>query len=163
MDQREQENRSNTIRIKGVDFEEDENIQDTVISVARTMEVQLTSEDINDCFRIGGRDAPKERRPIIVKLAHRSKKVEVMRNKKKLADTRFIEEDLTRLRAKLYHTVRKDSKTGKTWTQDCKIFTIIKDRQGHEAKKIITTPDELTKIGWTEDGISHFWEEYNKE
>ena len=123
----------------------------------------MTPEDITDCFRIGARDAPKERRPILVKLAYRSKKIEVMKNKKKLSNTCFIEEDLTRLRAKLYHTVRKDNKTMKTWTQECKIFTIIKDRHGREAKRIITNPDELTKIGWTEDRISHFWEEYNKE
>ena len=115
-DQREQEDRSDTIRLKGVDYVEQENLKQTVIEVASTMDVVLRPQDIRGCFRIGERNGPTNKGPILIKLAYRSKKIAMMRNKKKLAPGRFIEEDLTKLRSTIYHKVRMDNNTSNTWT-----------------------------------------------
>ena len=160
-DQYEQEDREDAIWIKGVNPVRDEDIYDTVIDVAGTIDVALRPEDISNCFRIGTNASEPHKRHILVKLAHKRKKVALMINKKKLGEGRFIEEDLTRLRSKLYHTVRREANTLKTWTQDGKVFTIIKDLESRELKKILTTPDDLVKIGWNEERICKFWEEYN--
>ena len=74
----------------------------------------------------------------------------------------FMEESLTRLRGKLFHKVRIDDKTLKTWTIEGKIFTKIKVND-EEVIKVITTPDDLTKIGWTETQVSEFWDEFKNK
>ena len=116
------------------------------------------------CFRLGNRDTAPDKRPIVVKLSSKGKKVALMRNKKKITGGRiFIEESLTKLRGKLFHTIRHDAKTVKTWTQEGKIFTKIKGTNDQEVLKIITTPDDLTKIGWNDENISTFWETFKNE
>ena len=85
-----------------------------------------------------------------------------MRNKKKVGGNVFMEESLTRLGGKLFHKVRIDDKTLKTWTIEGKIFTKIKVNQ-EEVMKIIKTPEDLTKIGWSETQVSEFWDEFKNE
>ena len=97
-------------------------------------------------------------------LSNKGKKIALMRNKKKITGGRiFIEESLTRLRGKLFFAVRKDDNTLKSWTQEGKIYTKIKGTNSEEVLKIITTPDDLTKIGWDEDRISTFWDTFKNE
>ena len=85
-----------------------------------------------------------------------------MRNKKKLHGNKYVEESLNRLRSKLFFCVRKDSNTGKSWTQDGKIITYFKNSRGQEVRKVIVTPDDLAQIGWTDERICNFWEEYSQ-
>ena len=82
-----------------------------------------------------------------------------MRNKKRLGSDRiYIEEGLTRLRAKLYHRVRIDQKSKgfKTWTQEGQVFTKIADGNNQEKVKVLNNPDDLSKIGWTNEMICTF-------
>ena len=125
-------------------------------------EVALQDDDIVDCFRLGNNTSAPDKRPIVVKLSNKGKKVALMRNKKKVGGNIFIEESLTRLRGKLFHKVRKDDNTLKTWTQEGKIFTKIKVND-EEVMKIITTPDDLIKIGLSEAKVSEFWDDFKNE
>ena len=159
-DQIEQDNRANIIRIKGV-TPECEDLKQDIINVARDAGVTMVQDDITSCYLTKNDDAPA-RRIIVAKLRLRSKKVEVMRNKKNLTGHRYVEEGLTRLRFKLYHTVRLDRATGSTWTQDGKIMTYVKDGDGNDVRKIITTPDDLIRIGYSEQKICKFWDDYNQ-
>ena len=160
-DQMEQDSRLDTIRIKRVDYEDREDLTKKIIETAKDVDVILEPDDITTCYRLGGRDAANDRRVIVAKLRSNRKKVALMMNKKKLTNRRYIEEDLTKLRTNLYHTVRMDRKTIKTWTIEGKICTLVKDNDGNDIKKMITTPDDLVKIQWTEERISNFWEEFN--
>ena len=107
-DQREQDSRSCTIKIKGLDFTQGEDLKQQVKTTAGKAEVALQDDDIVDCFRLGNNTSAPDKRPIVVKLANKGKKVALMRNKKKVGGNVFIEESLTRLRGKLFHKVRKD-------------------------------------------------------
>ena len=161
-DQREQDSRACTIKIKGVDFTEGEDLRQEVITTAGKAEVVIQNDDIVDCFRLGNNTTAPDKRPIIVKLANKGKKVALMRNKKKVGGNVFMEESLTRLRGKLFYKVRIDDKTLKTWTIEGKIFTKIKVNE-EEVVKVITTPDDLTKIGWSDTQVSEFWDDFKNE
>ena len=160
-DQIEQDNKSNIIRIKGV-TPESADLRQTIINLANDTQVRLHTNDIISCYRTGGDETPAHKRFIVAKLSHRSKKVEIMRNKKNLTGNRYVEEGLTRLRSNLFHTVRMDNNTGRTWTQEGKIMTYVKDNDGEEVRKTIVTPDDLTRIGWTDERICNFWEQFNQ-
>ena len=160
-DQMEQDTRQNTVRIKGLLYEDQENLTQRVIDTAKDIDVELEPEDITQCFRLGGSDAAPDKRVVVLKLRSNRAKVALMVNKKKLTGRKYIEEDLTKLRMNLYHTVRMDRNTIKTWTVEGKICTIVKDQTGSDVKKIITTPEDLVRINWTEERISNFWDQFN--
>ena len=42
------------------------------------------------------------------------------------------------------------------------IFTKIKVNE-EEVVKVITTPDDLTKIGWSDTQVSEFWDDFKNE
>ena len=163
-DQRDQDARSCTIRIKGVEVTEGEDLIQEVIKVAGQATVTFQPADVIEVYRSGNSNTDPEKRAIVAKLSHKGKKIALMRNKKKITGGRiFIEESLTKLRGKLFFAVRKDDNTLKSWTQEGKIYTKIKGTNNEEVLKIITTPDDLTKIGWDEDRISTFWDTFKNE
>ena len=112
-------------------------------------------------FQTRWKSAAPDKRVVVLKLRSNRAKVALMVNKKKLTGRKYIEEDLTKLRMNLYHTVRMDRNTIKTWTVEGKICTIVKDQTGSDVKKIITTPEDLVRINWTEERISNFWDQFN--
>ena len=82
-----------------------------------------------------------------------------MKNKRRLARGKTIEEDLTRFRSKLYFNIRKHANTIKCWTSiDGRIFAIIKTNENVEIKKIFETPQDLYALGWNEDQMDMFFE-----
>ena len=158
LDQKEQDNRSDNIRIKGVDYEAGEDLQQKIIDVAKEADVTLEREDIVNCYRLGDDDKPANRRPIMIRVANRGKKVSLMRNKKKLPREKYFEEDLTKVRTKIFYAVRKHEQTTKAWTVEGKIFAMIKDNTNTEHKKIFTTPDDLQILGWDMVKINNYME-----
>ena len=124
-DQREQDNKADIMCIIGVNYDDQEDLKDQKIDVARKADVTLLRDDIIDCFCLGGTDAPCDKRPIVAKIRTRAKKVAIMLESYRV----YIEEGLTRFRSKLYHRVRIDQKSKglKTWTQEGKVFTKIND------------------------------------
>src|SRR5690606_16723040 len=107
MDEMEQYGRRNSIRIFGIP----ETVQglnareDTTEAVCQTLTstlgLSVSPNEIDISHRIGSADGDRPR-PIIVKFVRREKRLEVLRNRKKLAGTPVsIDVDLTKERARL--------------------------------------------------------------
>lgn len=115
LDRMEQYTRRDNIRIKGVDYSTNENTNDIVINLAKDIGVELSSNDISTSHRLGATREVTKPSTIIVRFAKRDKKVELLKNKKKLRSGVYFEEDLTKLRRNMAYEIRKDSNTTKTW------------------------------------------------
>lgn len=157
LDRMEQYTRRENIRIKGMNYTDNENTNEIVMKLASDIGVQLSNEDISTSHRLGvSRDNAKPS-PIIVRFSRRDKKVELLRKKRNIQRGIYIEEDLTKLRRNLAYEVRKDSRTTKTWTIDGKIYAMVKEGEA-EVKKVFETPDDLYKLGWNESRLEAFLE-----
>ena len=157
LEKNEQFQKRENIRIKGLTYEENENTEQRVIGLARDIGVTLTSDDISERYRVGATTDTSYPKPVFVRLAKRTKKVEIMKNKKKCRRGVYIDEDLTRMRSNMMYEIRKHQHTVRTWTIDGKIFAIIKEDDA-ESKKIFDTPDDLYKLGWNEQKLNTFLE-----
>ena len=107
--------------------------------------------EISVSHRIPGR--PGSTRPIIVKFAWRNTKTAMIKSNRKLRDANrkgvYINDDLTPLRAKMARILRNDPSTQSLWSIDGRIFGTMMEK-GSEVKKIVDSPDELFKLGWSE-------------
>ena len=150
--------RRENIRIKGIKKTADEDTTAVVVDVARRVGVTLTAADVSVSHRTG----TDGEGPIIVRFARREKKIELMKNKKKLPkgdDAIYFEEDLARIHHRMLYEIRKDANTTKTWTINGKIFAMMKENEGegqNEVKKVFETPDDLYKLGWNEARLTLF-------
>ena len=81
--------------------------------------------------------------------------MDIMRNKKRLRDFEiyenvfFINDDLTILRNKLVMELKRDDNIKQVWTIEGRIFCIQMD-QGREVKRVVDSPENLFKVGWSE-------------
>ena len=154
MDRMEQVEKQNNIRMKGITYAESEDTAEKVIELAQSISVTLDRNDFT-CYRTG--NIENASRPVMVRLHKKHKKIELMKAKKHLARGKTIEEDLTRLRSKLYYTVRKSENTIKHWTIDGKIFAVVKSNDGSDPSKVcFETPDDLYVLGYDEDRLEQF-------
>ena len=114
----EQYSRRNCIRISGIPEDDSEDTDDTVLHVARAMDVDLYIEEIDRSHRIG---KPKSTKPrdIIVKLATFRVRQRLLKDGKNLktslyGDGRFkgvdLNEDLTKFRSGILFDSRKLAK-----------------------------------------------------
>lgn len=132
IDDLEQYQRRQCLRIFGVKEEQAEDTDKIATDVAGRIGVELSITDIDRSHRIGKKsDKP---RPIIVKFISYRKRREVFTNKKNLRGTGVtVREDLTRAR----HLLLKEciTKYGLTnvWTQDGDIIIKLGDRK-HRVK-----------------------------
>lgn len=119
LDDLEQYQRRQCLRIFGVKEEENEDTDKQAIEVAHKIGVDLQLCDIDRSHRIGRRENSDRPRPIIVKFTSYRKRSEVFRSKRRLRSTGVvIHEDLTKAR---YHLLREAiTKYGlnNVWTQD---------------------------------------------
>ena len=155
-DKLEQYGRRETIRINGIPETEGEDTNVLVTELAADIGVTITTSDISVSHRMPGR--PGTAKTIIAKFVRRDVKASVMRNKRKLRENDkrrgvYVNEDLTPLRAKMSRVLRNDPAIKKVWTIDGRIFCVITE-DGREAKKTIETPDDLFKLGWTEERMA---------
>ena len=95
------------------------------------MGVTITKDDINACHRLGARHHVMAR-AIIVRFFAREKRNQMLVNKNRLKDNNdyknvFISEDLTQLRAKLLHYVKREERVASAYTGDGKIICQLRD------------------------------------
>lgn len=120
VDELEQYQRRQCLRIFGVEEQEAEDTDKLVMEVGKRIGVDVNVMDIDRSHRIGRRDVGNDRpRPIIVKFVSYRKRSEVFKNKRLLKKTGVtIREDLTRIR----HNILKEAITkfgvNSVWTQD---------------------------------------------
>ena len=83
-----------------------------------------------------------------------------MKKKKQLKNDRnkdrfehvYIDEDLTALRRKMLRELKQDRAVKRAWTIDGKIHCVLEEN-GKEVKKTIDSPDDLLRVGWSEDKV----------
>ena len=97
-------------------------------------------------------------RPIIAKFVRRDTKTAIMRNKRNLKGldgykSVFVNDDLTNMRSKLVYELKRDDSVTRVWTMNGKIMC-IQEEDGKEVKKMIDSPDDLFKVGWTEEKVA---------
>lgn len=138
IDDLEQYQRRQCIRIFGMTEEENENTDEIAIEVAEKVGVKVELTDIDRSHRVGRGQENGRPRPIIVKFVSYRKRSEVFRNKRNLKGSGItIREDLTRAR---YHLLREAiNKYGVTnvWTQDGTIIV----KEGNSKKRLRSISD----------------------
>ena len=127
LDDLEQHGRLSTVRIYGID---DKNKYEDV-NTSTDLALQLFNEklgmDIDDseisiAHRLG-RWNPQQPRGIIVKFVRRSIKMEVMKSRSKIQNTKFsIKEDVTNTNRALMEKLRMREDTNSVWSSNGKVF-----------------------------------------
>ena len=136
-DEAQMYSRRSSVRIFNIPEEKDESTDDIVCRLGEAIGADIFYDDIDRSHRIGRQDKDKPR-PIICKFLSYQSKLALMQRKKKLktldvkkvfkTDSIYINEDLTKERARLAKTARDLKKSGKildTWTRDGVIFFIL--------------------------------------
>ena len=134
LDDTEQYSRRTSIRIAGVP--EDATEDDVVDKVTRIFDAMKVKPTINRVHRVGPRNNTRARgpRPILCQFTTYPDKRVVMQSKKDIKNSYpdvYINEDLTRKRARIYFIARKLKKQGiftEVWTADGRIC--VKDQKG---------------------------------
>ena len=159
IDRLEQYSRRENVRIYGLAETQGECTNTVVIDMARDIGVTITPADISVSHRLGrpggvGSTADSRPRPLIVKLVRRDTKFELKRNKKRMRAMEkyrhvYVNDDLTTSRSKLVRSLKGEKEIKSVWTIEGRINCTF-DRDGHEVQKVIESPDDLFKLGWTE-------------
>ena len=131
IDDMDQNQRGNNIRIHGLAETEGENTDNLVIKAMKdNLNIDINPMEISDSYRIGKLDteSPTQNRPIIVKLTRHSTRNKIYKAKKELKtkDTKiYVNEDLTPTKARFFKNVRdlkKERLIQRTWTSGGKVF-----------------------------------------
>ena len=157
IDRLQQYSRRENVRVFGIAEIADEKTNDIIVKVAGDMGVDITERDISVSHRIGKKMGTKPR-PIIAKFVRRDTKTAIMRNKRNLKGldgymSVFVNDDLTTMRSKLVYELKRDESVTRVWTMNGKIMC-IQEENGKEMKKVIDSPDDLFKVGWTEEKVA---------
>ena len=154
IDRMEQYSRRESIRISGLPEpaeESEEKLRDSIVELGAAIGVNLQPTTISVCHRLGRRVAGK-RRPVICKFVARTSKIALLSSKKNLKGKEeykgiYINEDLTRIRSKLFHKARQDDKVKNATTKDGKVICYMKEGI-HPSPVVLETPDDLFKLGF---------------
>ena len=163
-DQLEKYSRRWSIRVNGLgegdlsDLEGDaeetnEQLVNKIIKLVGACGVNIQSTDISICHRVGPkvRDGQRNRkRPVICRFISRTTKASVINNARCLKSSDdfkrvYINEDLTRLRDRLFATCRRAAGVDKAITRDGKIICYMKD---NKPRVIVENPDHLFDLGF---------------
>ena len=142
---------------------DNENAVKAVKAAAQTLGIEIADEDIQRCHRIG-KFREGKRRPIIVKFRWFKKRMEFIKNKKKLKpnlenmsmsqrqnvlkNSPFITEDLSPYRGKVFRFI-------KDYNRDHKLFDIVTTHNGLiSCKKKVDDPNWIN-IASSQDFIEH--------
>ena len=156
----QQYQRINNLIITGIPHKEREDTDDLVIKLGEQMGVNIEKRDIDISHRLPGN--AKNQSPIIVKFVRRIKKIELLKNRRKLRDINsshvvggapnnkvFINEHLTKKNQILFTSARKlreEKLIADTWVRDCKIW--VRQAEGMQVKQIINVEDlDVLRLG----------------
>lgn len=131
IDTKKQQKLEQNFIINGIQEEENENLPDIVTEIARSINVDLTNDDIISTERSATcNEKSGLPKTIIVKLNNKSKRDLILKNKRNLIHTRndrpiFITEQLTsRLQfiLKKARDLKREKKTEFTWVKNGKVY-----------------------------------------
>ena len=88
----------------------------------------------------------------------RDTKTKMMRAKKELRGVSgyrqvFLNDDLTTLRSRLVYELKRDESIKSVWTFDGRIMC-VREEGGKDVKSVINSPDDLFKVGWSEEKVA---------
>ena len=164
-DRQEQYSRKDSVRIYGIQEPENdqtrENTNDIIVKLTNDSGVHMTSADLSVSHLLGRPGRGGRPQTIIATFVRRQCKTDVMRNKKRLRDFEiyqnvFINDDLTTLRNKLAMGLKSDDNIKQVWTIEGRIFCIQVD-QGREVKRVVDSPKDLFKVGWSEQRVNEIY------
>ncbi|CAG9816512.1 unnamed protein product [Phaedon cochleariae] len=133
MDKTEQYSRRNNILILGVPEEDKEKTVDTVSTIIKSkMDINLSTDNIDRCHRIGSFENKDKKRPILVTFDTYKTKKMVFDKKKNLRSTGItFKEDLTHIRVRMYKMAMEKLNFKNVWSIDGAVFTKV----GSQIKK----------------------------
>ena len=133
IDKIEQENKINNLWIFQLPEKNEENTKDEVINlINKKLNMQLSSKDIESCYRVGKKD-PTKRRGIFIRFHSFQMKRNTYLQKKLLKGTGVvIREDLTTERLMLLNQAKRKYSLTNVWTDNGKIFCKV----GHNILRI---------------------------
>ena len=158
LDRLAQYSRRENVRLHGIPETADENTNDVVIALASDMGVHIDEHDICISHRLQKPRSMQER-PIIVRFVRRDTKIDMMRKKKTLRTidryrNTFVNDDLTPLRSKMLRALKHDEEVKRVWTIDGSFHCIVMEGNV-EVKKRLDSPDDLFKLGWSEQKMEN--------
>ena len=68
-------------------------------------------------------------------------------------NSELVYDDIAAMRSKLVYELKRDESVTSVWTIDGKILC-IQEESGREMKKVIDSPDDLFKDGWTNEKVA---------
>lgn len=161
MDKQEQHTRKESIRITGLKEEtgreSEAELREKIVDMAKAAGIDMADKDISVCHRLG-KVGNNGSRNVICKFLSRNTKHQLMRAKRNLKNNDtykniFINDDLTKLRARLYKLVREDPRVSSCHTRDGKIICVIR-HNGRDRNAVIETPEDLFHYGWDVDSLN---------
>ena len=131
-DETEQYSRINCLVFHGVEERENENTNETIISLCdKKLGIKLSERDIDRSHRVGP-SKEKKSRGVIVKFTNYQARDQIYKKRKLLRTSQdgaiYIHESLTRLRSELFRKVKNNFRDvlEALWTQDGRILCIHK-------------------------------------
>ena len=120
----DQQPRKLNIRVSGLsEVEGNGDFTETLMNLARAMKVELEPGSITDAHRIS-KKIPGKSRQMLVKFENRGDRLKFLAGRNELKQSGYedvyISEDLTPLRFKLFHVVRKSEDAKNAYTRDGK-------------------------------------------
>jgi hypothetical protein len=163
-DQVEQYTRRDNLRLFGIPEEDHEDLEQKIIEIAKSINVDLCKDDFSVAHRLGPKTGPGsgKHRAIIVRFVRRKKRNELLANKKHLKNHTtkiFIAEDLTSLKLRLLKEVKASPRVKMAYSKEGRIMARL---AGNEKEEIeINSPDDLWKVGteqprWEELGLTNW-------
>ena len=153
LDRLQQYSRRDNIRVYGIDETADECTNTIIVKLANDMGVEIPEQELSVSHRLGRKTGKP--RPIIAKFVRRDTKTKMMRSKKELRGMSgyrnvFLNDELTTLRSKLVYELKRDETIKSVWTIDGRIMC-VQEEGGKDVKIMIESPDDLFKVGWSEE------------
>lgn len=139
----ENANKKNNLIIHGIKETENnyEGLLETVKELFNTLEVQIEKNDINRINRIGKKNLTKTR-PIIISLTTFNKKIEILKNKKKMPKNTYMTEDLTKEALQKHKELKNQLKQERERGNEAYIRNgqiIVKQKENERRKRDIST------------------------
>ena len=146
----EQYSRRNCLRLFGYPEKPNENTDNIMIELANnTLKVDLSLDDIERSHRVGPKKEPGEKggkpRGIIIKFKSYRKRIEVLKNRRKLKGTKnVIVEDLTAKNQSLLNEARTHPNVATAWSKDGLITVLLKGNA--KVKKLIRSREDFRSL-----------------
>lgn len=143
-DNAEQYSRRNCLRISGIRENANENTDELILDMTRSMNVDLSLQEIDRSHRVGKPNAAKPR-DIIVKLSTFRAREKLYKARRQLKDTGhagvYINEDLTKFRSGLLYSGRKLVKARRIWGAWSSNGTILLKDNDNVVHRIVKPED----------------------